>query len=116
MASRCAAVREYVAWHAEHAIQRMSFATRGSPKRACACATAGAAPRVLFRGCAHWTMPFCPMMKATNGKTYQLLDAGPAFPGGTRVIVVGNQGGEVGLCFAPTAKVLGFKVLPPGPC
>ena len=61
-------------------------------------------------------MPFCLMMKATNGKTYQLLDAGPAFPAGTRAFVVGNMGGEFGHRFAPTAKVVGFKVLPPGPC
>ena len=78
--------------------------------------TARAAPRVLFRGCAQWTMPFCLMMKATDGKTYQLLDAGPAFPPDTRVLVYSNKVGDVGLCFAPTARVVRFKVLKPGPC
>ena len=78
---------------------------------------AAAAPRVLFRGCAHYGVPpFCLMMKATDGKTYQLLEAGPAFPPGTRVLVYGTQVGDIGLCFAPTAKVIRFKVLPPGPC
>ncbi len=79
-------------------------------------ATADAAPRVLLRGCAAWTMPFCLMMKATDGKTYQLLDAGPAFPAGTRVMVYADRVGDVGLCFAPTAKVVRFRTLPPGPC
>ena len=74
--------------------------------------TAQAAPRVLFRGCAHWTTPFCLMMKATDGKTYQLLDAGPAFPPDTPVLVYSNKVGDIGLCFAPTAKVVRFKVLP----
>ena len=73
---------------------------------------AQAAPRVLFRGCAHWTMPFCLTMKTTDGKTYQLLEAGPAFPPNTPVLVYSNKVGDVGLCFAATAKVVSFKVLP----
>jgi hypothetical protein len=77
---------------------------------------AQAAPRVLFNGCAYWGLPFCLMMKATDGKTYQLIDAGPAFPPNTRVMVYANPVGDAGLCFAPGAKVVRFKVLPPGPC
>jgi hypothetical protein len=78
-----------------------------------ATATAQAAPRI-FRGCAAWTFPFCFMLTTTDKKTYQLLDAGPAFPPGRRVLVYANKVGDVGLCFAPTLKVVRFKDL--GPC
>ncbi len=78
---------------------------------------AAAAPPIIFRGCAYYGVPpFCPLMKATDGKTYQLLEAGPAFPPGTRVLVYGTKAGDIGLCFRPTAKVIRFRVLPPGPC
>jgi len=79
-------------------------------------ATAEAAPRIVFKGCAVWTTPTCLMMKATNRKTYSLVGAGPAFPAGRRVIAYGRPSGDVGLCFAPSATITRFKVLPPGPC
>ena len=35
-------------------------------------ATAQAGPRLVFKGCAYWSLlpPFCLKMKATNGTTY----------------------------------------------
>lgn len=78
--------------------------------------SAEAASPILFRGCAVWTTPTCLMMKATNGKTYSLVGAGPAFPAGRRVLAYGRKSGDVGLCFAPSATIIGFRVLPPGPC
>lgn len=56
------------------------------------------------------------MMKATDGKTYRLVDAGPAFPAGVRTLVYANKSGDLGICFAPAAKVIRFKVLAPRPC
>jgi hypothetical protein len=82
-----------------------------------ASASVNAAPRILFKGCAYWSMlpPFCLKMKATDGKTYQLTDVPPTFPADTPAMVYANPGGELGLCFAPTAKVKAFRLLP-GKC
>jgi hypothetical protein len=79
--------------------------------------TANAAPRLLFRGCAHWSMlpPGCLKMKATNGKTYQLLDVPPSFSTDTPLLVYATPGAEWGLCFAPTAHMKAFKQMP-GKC
>ncbi len=80
-------------------------------------ASANAAPRILFKGCAYWTMlpPGCLKMKATDGKTYQLLDVPPTFSTDAPAFVYANPGPEFGLCFAPTAMVKAFKQLP-GKC
>lgn len=81
-----------------------------------ASATAEAAPRLLFRGCAYWGVPpFCLMMKATDGRTYQLVGTGPAFPVGHPVRVYANPGPDIGLCFAPVANVVTWKAGPPPP-
>lgn len=77
---------------------------------------AQAAPPVIFNACAYWATPFCFMMKATDGRTYQLLDAGPALTPGVRALVYANKGGEFSLCFAPTAKVVRFRMQPLRPC
>lgn len=76
-----------------------------------------AADAVVLRGCADYRPfpPLCLMMKASDGKTYQLLEAGPAFPPGRRVLVYGDKVGDVGICFAPTVRVIRFRVQP-GPC
>lgn len=86
-----------------------SFAASGS---------ANAAPRLLFKGCAYWSMlpPFCLKMKATDGRTYELQGAGPAFTPGYPVTVYANPGPEWGLCFAPIAKVVNWKPNPAGKC
>ena len=82
-----------------------------------AAATADAAPRILYKGCAHWSMPppGCLKMKATDGKTYQLLDVPPTFSTDAPAFVYANPGGEFGLCFGPTAMLKEFKQLP-GKC
>lgn len=79
--------------------------------------SADAAPRLLFRGCAHWTMlpPGCLTMKATNGRTYQLTDVPPSFSTAAPALVYATPGPEWGLCFAPTAQVKAFRQLP-GKC
>jgi hypothetical protein len=82
-----------------------------------ATSAAEAAPRLLFKGCAYLSMlpPGCLKMKATDGKTYQLLDVPPSFAAGTPAFVYANPGAEIGLCFAPTARMIGFKPMP-GKC
>ncbi len=82
-----------------------------------ATASAEAAPRLIFKGCAYYTMlpPFCLKMKATDGRTYQLTDVPPTFSTAAPAFVYANPGPEFGLCFAPTAQVKAFKQLP-GKC
>jgi hypothetical protein len=71
---------------------------------------AEAAPRILFRGCSFYGMPGCMLMRATDGKVYQLLDLDPAFPPNRPVLVYANPGPSPGICFAPTAKVKRWKL------
>ena len=77
---------------------------------------AEAAPRILFRGCAFFGLPGCTLMRATNGKVYQLLNLDPAFPPHSPVVVYANPAVSPGLCFAPAAKVRGWKPNPKGKC
>jgi hypothetical protein len=76
---------------------------------------AEAAPRLLFKGCAFYGVPGCILMRATDGKVYQLIGP-PSLPAYSPIVVYANRGAEVSLCFAPTAQVRNWKPDPRGKC
>lgn len=60
---------------------------------------------VVLRGCAHYQVPACTIIKS-GGQNYSLVGASPPVPLNVGVTVVGIKTGESGLCFAPTIKVV----------
>lgn len=60
---------------------------------------------VTLSGCTHYQVPACTILRA-GGQNYSLVGAAKPVPLNVGVTVVGVKTGDLGLCFAPTIKVL----------
>jgi hypothetical protein len=60
---------------------------------------------IVLRGCAHYQVPSCTMI-SSGGHTYSLVGASPPVPLDVGVTVVGTKSGDMGICFAPSIKVV----------
>jgi hypothetical protein len=64
-----------------------------------------------LRGCTHFQPPMCTMINS-GGKNYALVWSTPPVPPvplNTHMRVTGQVTGTVGICFAPTVRVLSWK-------
>ena len=60
---------------------------------------------IVLRGCAHYQVPACTII-SSGGHTYSLVGASPPVPLNVGVTVVGTKSGDIGICFAPSIKVV----------
>jgi len=60
---------------------------------------------ITLSGCAHYQVPACTMLRS-GGQTYSLVGASPAVPLNVGVTVTGTKSGDLGICFAPSIKVV----------